>query len=115
AVDKRGKRWLFDVSGAFTRTARPGLRRTDTLWKALGKAAVLSASNDEVCPLILLTTDLPPRNSAGYLALKEARGSVYHDAIEMLSREGQDRLSAYASGDHRLEPIGELLLPPQDD
>ena len=115
AVDKRGKRWLFDVSGAFTRTARPGLRRTDTLWKALGKAAVLSASNDEACPLILLTTDLPPRNSAGYLALKEARGGVYHDAIDMLSREGQERLSAYASGDHRSEPIGELLLPPQDD
>ena len=41
AVDQQGRAWLFDVSGAFTVTKRPGLRRTDTLWKALGKAAVL--------------------------------------------------------------------------
>ena len=37
---RRGDEWHFDVSGGFT-SSRPGLKRTDTLWKALGKAAVL--------------------------------------------------------------------------
>jgi len=41
AVDQTGQPWAFDVSGAFT-SNRAGLRRTDTLWKALGKAAVLT-------------------------------------------------------------------------
>ena len=37
---KRVTSWYVDVSGAFTST-RGGLRRTDTLWKSLGKAAAL--------------------------------------------------------------------------
>jgi DNA modification methylase len=110
AKDKAGKTWFFDVSGAFTST-RAGLRRTDTLWKALGKASVLKASPVGDYRLILLTTDLPPRASAGAHALRAARGDTFHDAIEMLSAEGQDRLSRYAHGDNRAEPIGELLLP----
>ena len=40
ARDQKGDEWHFDVSGGFT-SSRPGLKRTDTLWKALGKAAVL--------------------------------------------------------------------------
>ncbi|MGH2729951.1 MAG: hypothetical protein ACRDJI_05010, partial [Actinomycetota bacterium] len=110
AKDKAGKRWFFDVSGAFT-SSRAGLRRTDTLWKALGKASVLEASPVGDYRLILLTTDLPPKASAGAQALRAARGSTFHDAIEMLSAEGQDRLRRYAHGDNRAEPIGELLLP----
>ena len=35
ALDQQGQPWLFDVSGAFSVTQRPGLRRTDTLWKAV--------------------------------------------------------------------------------
>ena len=34
AEDAEGGRWYVDVSGAFT-TVRPGLMRTDTLWKTL--------------------------------------------------------------------------------
>ena len=44
-------------SGAFT-SNRPGLKRTDTLWKALGKAAVLTRRDPDL-PLVLLTTDAP--------------------------------------------------------
>ena len=43
ATDQPGEDWAFDVSGAFT-SNRAGLRRTDTLWKALGKASVLHES-----------------------------------------------------------------------
>lgn len=107
AHDQHGDPWMFDVSGAFT-SSRPGLQRTDTLWKALGKAAVIKAT-DQGIPLVLLTTDLPARGSAGYLALRATRGLTYHDALEMFSPEGQDRLWRYASGENRTKPIGDLL------
>lgn len=70
ATDGTGRRWRFDVSGAFTVTQRAGLRRTDTLWKALGKAAVLHfAEKGKPLPLVLLTTDLPNPGSANARAL----------------------------------------------
>lgn len=110
AQDARNRRWLFDVSGAFT-SARAGLRRTDTLWKALGKAAVLKAAGIGPYRLVLLTTDLPVRAGAGDAALRAARGDVFHDAVEMLSAPGQERLRAYASGRGYDRPLGELLAP----
>lgn len=113
AADRKGKRWFFDVSGAFTST-RAGLRRTDTLWKALGKASVLKESGIADYRLIFLTTDLPPKNSAGAHALRTAHGATFHDAIDMLSDEGQARLRRYAAGEHRGAPVGELLLPGTD-
>jgi site-specific DNA-methyltransferase (adenine-specific) len=106
ARDKRGGTWYIDVSGAFT-SSRPGLRRTDTLWKALGKAAVLQGSDDPK-PLLLLTTDLPTNGSAGFKAIKAARGGVITDAIEMLTPAGQERLREYAAGGSH-GPIGDLL------
>ena len=108
AHDQKGRPWFFDVSGAFT-SNRPGLRRTDTLWKALGRAAVLKSSYLSNYRLVFLTTDLPPKGSAGHNALLAVRGSVFHDAIAMLSAEGQDRLRKYADGDGWKDPIGELL------
>ncbi|MFN2595329.1 MAG: site-specific DNA-methyltransferase [Actinomycetota bacterium] len=108
AYDATGGRWFFDISGAFT-TPRAGLRRTDTLWKALGKAAVLKAAKPGSYRLILLTTNLPPRNGAGYSALRTARGVVFQDAIEMLSREGQERLRRYAAGEGYESPIDDLM------
>ncbi|MEJ5253712.1 MAG: site-specific DNA-methyltransferase [Acidimicrobiales bacterium] len=97
--DAHGNNWYFDVSGAFSRgNSRAGLRRTDTLWKAIGKAAVIQASGREAYRLVLLTTDLPPRNSAGGRALQAVLGpgNLVFDAIEMLSAEGQRRLKTYA-------------------
>ncbi len=41
ATDADGLEWYFDVSGAFTST-RGGLLRTDTVWKALGRAQALA-------------------------------------------------------------------------
>lgn len=108
ANDRLGRPWYFDVSGAFT-SNRPGLRRTDTLWKALGRAAVLRSSPGRNYRLVFLTTDLPPKGSAGHTALQAVRGSVFHDAIAMLSPEGQERLLRYAAGDGWDQPIGDLL------
>lgn len=92
ATDGTGRRWRFDVSGAFTVTQRAGLRRTDTLWKALGKAAVLhfAEEGDPDRPrLVLLTTNLPGSGSTGAQALTAASGpgKPIWDAVEMDSGE----------------------------
>jgi DNA modification methylase len=98
ARDVSGGEWAFDVSGAFT-SNRAGLRRADTLWKALGKAAVVHACRDDL-RLVLLTTDAPVRNSAGLAALKTLRGpgKPVFDVIELLDRGDQERLGSYAQG-----------------
>ena len=99
ALDRTGRKWLFDVSGAFSVTRRPGLRRTDTLWKAIGRAAVLhTAGGDQ--PLVLLTTDRPAPNSAGHRALEAVTGpdKPVHAVIEMEDPEDLCRLAQLANG-----------------
>ena len=97
AQDVVGRSWLFDVSGGFT-SNRPGLKRTDTLWKALGKAAVLRQSEPDL--LVLLTTDLPQAGSAGAAALQAVcgPGKPIHAVIRMLDPDDQRRLRDIASG-----------------
>jgi site-specific DNA-methyltransferase (adenine-specific) len=98
ARDAGGTQWFFDVSGGFT-TNRPGLRRTDTLWKAMGKAAVLNTAYPS-SPLVLLTTDPPPRNSSGDAALSVLLGpeKPIRDVIVLSSAEDLQRLRRYARG-----------------
>ena len=96
ATDQIGEDWAFDVSGAFT-SSRAGLRRTDTLWKSLGKAAVLHESGLGI-PLVLLTTDAPAKGTAGAQALAVMRGHQrpVFDVVELLNTDDQRRLHAYA-------------------
>ena len=99
ANDHRGDGWLFDVSGAFSVTRRPGLRRTDTLWKAIGKAAVLHNAGHGR-PLVLLTTDRPAPNSAGHRALEAVTGpgKPIRAVIEMDDPNHLECLAEFASG-----------------
>jgi len=100
--DRAGGTWLVDVSGAFT-TTRGGLRRTDTVWKALGRAHVLNlqeTSEDNPIPrLLLLTSDLPKPGSEGDVALHAAVGTIW-DVVQMHEPGGMERLTAYADGDY---------------
>ena len=93
-----GSIWHFDVTGAFT-SERAGLRRTDSVWKSLGKAGVRrhdEAIGPEV-PFVLLTTALPSQG-VGLRALRTARDAgLILDAVEMLSEPGQTRLGHYGS------------------
>ncbi len=96
-VDAKGDReFLVDVSGAFT-TARPGLLRTDTLWKTLGRAHVLK-SLDEEARLLIVTSNLPRPVSDGDKALHAVGPGNVWDAIEMFDSEGVSRLEQYAQG-----------------
>lgn len=96
ATDKTGTDWAFDASGTFT-SNRSGLRRADTLWKSLGKAAVLKEGGAGL-PLVLLTTDAPSKGTSGHQALSAMKGlgRPIFDLIELLSVEDQARLRHYA-------------------
>jgi len=105
ATDTNGAVWLFDVSGAYSST-RPGLKRMDVLWKTLGRAGVLHEARrrhpdrDDLGPLVLLSTDVPPARSAGGRVLRTVRPDDHsgpvHDVIELLDGEGLAQLQHYA-------------------
>jgi site-specific DNA-methyltransferase (adenine-specific) len=92
--------WYVDVSGAFT-TSRPGLMRTDTLWKMLGRLHVLK-SFDSTAKVLVLTSNLPRPGSEGDKALRAVGPNSVFDVIELYDPEGFGRLEKYASG--TLEP-----------
>ncbi len=88
AEDSNGDEWLFDVSGAFTST-RAGLQRTDTLWRALGKAAVVHHTQTGA-RYVLLTTDRPAPSTAGGRALAAVTGRA-KPVLDVISlRSGDD-------------------------
>ena len=90
------------MSGAFT-TTRGGLIRADTLWKGLRRASVLARRN--FAPLVLLTSHLPRRRSAGDLTLRAVGPGGFFDAVEMLSEDGRRRLAHYALGRRHRRPL----------
>jgi site-specific DNA-methyltransferase (adenine-specific) len=69
--DGAGGRWVFDLCGGFT-THRAGPLRPDALWRAIGRAAVVSERGGG--PLVLLTCALPPRRSPAGEALASVTG-----------------------------------------
>lgn len=99
AVDGAGRPWLFDVWGSFT-TVPSGLRRTDTLWRALGKAAVVRMARPEL-PLVLLTTSVPRPGSTGDRAWRalgqSSSAGALIDVIDIDSSEDVTRLRGYAA------------------
>lgn len=52
AADPQGETWLFELAGGFT-SHRPGMKRTDHLWRVIAKAAVLDSTGE--VPLVVLT------------------------------------------------------------
>ncbi len=106
ARDATGRPWLFELAGAYS-TTRPGLRRPDVLWRALGKASVLHEarrshpSRDDLGPLVLLTTDLPGPRTAGGRALRsvQADGGAgpVRDVVLLLDSEHSGRLATYGA------------------
>ncbi len=105
ARDAGGGLWLFELAGGFSVT-RPGLRRPEVLWRALGKASVLheartQGGRDDLGPLIILTTDVPADGSAGAKALGGVLGGPVHDVLELLDPDSKARLRAYGRGKRR--------------
>jgi hypothetical protein len=96
ATDQSGAAWLFDLFGAFSASA-PGLVRTEVLWKAVGRAAVIDRHRAGR-KLVLLTSHRPTERSPGAKILAEMVGAdrPIFDVVELLDDEGAARLAAYA-------------------
>jgi site-specific DNA-methyltransferase (adenine-specific) len=104
--DAGKRRWYFDVSGTLG-TLRGGLRRTEELWSALGRAAVLHAAYPEN-PLVLLTTEAPPAGSTGDRAWRALQTPdipgglpVVYDVLELDSEQTLARLRTLARSGRR--------------
>ena len=95
AKDARGSTWHFDVAGSNS-AYRGGMSKTDTVWRTLGRAHVMA--NQDVSPLVILTPLLPRPGSEGDKALRAAGTQGFFDAVDLFSPEGQQRLTAYATG-----------------
>ena len=86
-ADQAGEyRYYVDMSGAFT-SSRPGLMRTDTLWKMLGRANVLKTTHPDT-RLLVLTSHLPRKNSEGDRAMRAVGPWAIFDAIEIFDDPG---------------------------
>lgn len=94
------RQWWVDVAGAFT-TSRPGLQRTDTVWRLLGELHVLRAMADgrdeRDGGVLVLTASLPRPGSPGDRALRAVGPDVIFDAIELYDPAGLERLRCYAT------------------
>lgn len=97
ARDRRGRPWFFEVAGSFT-SHRPGLKRAEALWKAVGRAAVLHEVRGT--PVVLLTTEAPAPGSAGAEALRQVTGPKrpIHTVIPILEESGLAELRALFEG-----------------
>ena len=100
--DRTGTGWLFKIVGTHM-THRAGMTNASAVWDTLGR---LHAIRDHVgdCPVVLLTTRLPERNSDPARALRAAGPSAYFDVIDLLSVKDRERLAHYASGVRTVRP-----------
>lgn len=96
ARDRRGGRWLFDLCGGHSLTS-PGLRRSESLWRALGRASVVHALEPDA-HLVLLTPAAPPPGSPGERAWRALVGGPLTDVVELGDPAGRARLAAHAAG-----------------
>jgi len=108
-ADQAGEyRYYVDMSGAFT-SSRPGLMRTDTLWKMLGRANVLKTTHPDT-RLLVLTSHLPRKSSEGDRAMRAVGPWAIFDAIEIFD-DPDDSLdlgdTGTAAGVHRLRAYGQ--------
>ncbi len=94
-TDSKGRTWYFDVAGPNS-AYRGGMARSDTVWRALGRAHVLAAGGH--APFVLLTTQLPRPGTEADRALRAPGPGGIFDAVDLSSTEARLRLQAYAGG-----------------
>jgi site-specific DNA-methyltransferase (adenine-specific) len=94
-ADAKGRTWYFDVAGANS-AYRGGMARSETVWRALGRAHVMAASGH--APFVVLTTQLPRAGTEADRALRAPGPGGLFDTVDLLSADARKRLKAYAGG-----------------
>ncbi len=94
-TDAAGRTWYFDVAGPNS-AYRGGMARSETVWRALGRAHVMAATDH--APFVVLTTQLPRAGTEADRALRAPGPGGIFDAVDLLSPAARKRLAAYAGG-----------------
>lgn len=92
AIDHQGNEWHVLVAGGFG-TVRGGLRRADVLWRTLGRAGALAQAVG-VDRVLVLTTELPAKSTAGAAALRSLHGIAFADVLLLDDPATADRVRA---------------------
>jgi hypothetical protein len=95
ATDAGGHTWYFDVAGPNS-AYRGVMARSETVWRALGRAHVLAAGGH--APFVVLTTQLPRPATEADRALRAPGPGGIFDVVDLLSADAQARLRVYARG-----------------
>jgi hypothetical protein len=103
ALDRSGRTWLFDVAGPNS-AYRGGMARSETVWRALGRAHVLAAHG--VAPFVVLTTQLPRPGTEPDRALRSPGPGAVFDVVDLHSPAARQRLGSYAGGRRRTPAPG---------
>lgn len=84
AIDRKGRRWMFEVVGGRT-SNRPGAQRIELLWRAIAKATVVRET-DPSTRFGVLATGLPSATNGGRAleAVTGARRAV-HLVVDLLA------------------------------
>ena len=94
-TDAKGRTWYFDVAGPNS-AYRGGMARSETVWRALGRAHVMAAGGH--APFVVLTTQLPRLgHRGGPRPAGPGPGGIF-DAVDLLSADARKRLATYAGG-----------------
>ncbi len=99
-TDHVGGVWYVDFSGTSS-SIRAGLRRTDAIWKSLGRSALVERPGAPTDPRwLVLTTDSVPAAGPAWKALQQGRKlGLVHDALDLFQEATLGRLQRYATGD----------------
>lgn len=99
-TDPTGGVWYVDFSGTSS-SIRAGLRRTDAIWKSLGRSALVERPGASTDPRwLVLTTDSVPAAGPAWKALQQGRKlGLVHDALDVFQEATVERLKLYAAGD----------------
>ena len=94
-TDAKGRTWYFDVAGPNS-AYRGGMARSETVWRALGRAHVLAAAGH--APFVVLTTPVPRAGSEADRALRAPGPGGIFDVVDLLAGDTPARLKTYARG-----------------
>ena len=91
AVDRKGRRWWFEVVGGRT-SNRPGAQRIELLWRAIAKSAVAHEADAEA-RFAVLTVGLPTAATGGAaLAAVTGPRRPVRVVVDLLAADAAERL-----------------------
>ena len=105
-TDAEGRTWYFDVAGPNS-AYRGGMARSETVWRALGRAHVMAAGGH--APFVVLTTSCPGSGTEADRALRAPGPGGIFDAVDLLSSDARKRLDGVCRRALRRSP-GRVLV-----